>query len=90
MNRLAWRESESSLLRRFGVAMFWIVRNHRILEQHKRLRRAVTMPALGELTASVAHNIRNPLASIHATTGLVLELRTLSDAGNLFRLFFTT
>ena len=63
------------------LTLFWIVRkaHHRILDQHTRLRQAETMAALGELAASVAHNIRNPLASIRATTELGREVGTFSD-----------
>lgn len=58
------------------LTLFWIVRSaHRkIQEQHHRLLRTETMAAVGELASSVAHNIRNPLASIRSSAEVALEL----------------
>ncbi len=42
--------------------------------QHEQLREAETAKAMAELAASVAHNIRNPLASIRSSAELGLEL----------------
>jgi len=57
------------------LTLFWIVRSadRKIKEQHQRLVKAETMAAVGELAASVAHNIRNPLASIRSSAELALE-----------------
>jgi len=57
------------------LTLFWIVRSaHRkIRDQHQRLLQAETMAAVGELAASVAHNIRNPLASIRSSAEVSLE-----------------
>jgi two-component system, NtrC family, sensor histidine kinase HydH len=58
------------------LTLFWIVRSaHRkIIDQHQRLMKAETMAAVGELASSVAHNIRNPLASIRSSAEVALEL----------------
>ena len=58
------------------VALYWIVRkaDRELREQHTRLVKAETMAAVGELASSVAHNIRNPLASIRSSAEVALEL----------------
>ena len=58
------------------LTLFWIVRSadRRIKDQNERLLNAETMAAVGELAASVAHNIRNPLASIRSSAELALEI----------------
>ena len=59
------------------LTLFWIVRSadRKIRSQHERLLKAETMAAVGELASSVAHNIRNPLASIRSSAEVALELR---------------
>ena len=54
------------------LTLFWIVygADRRIRHQNERLVKAETMAAVGELAASVAHNIRNPLASIRSSAEL--------------------
>jgi len=58
------------------VTLFWIVRraDGTIRRQHERLVEAETMAAAGELTSSMAHNIRNPLASIRSSAELWIDL----------------
>ena len=63
------------------LTLFWIVRSadRKIQDQHARLLKAETMAAVGELAATVAHNIRNPLASIRSSAEVALELDTPSS-----------
>lgn len=51
------------------AALFWLVSraDKTIRRQHARLIDAETMMVVGELTSSVAHNIRNPLSSIRSS-----------------------
>jgi signal transduction histidine kinase len=57
------------------LSLFWLVRraDRTMREQHTQLLEAETMAAIGELASSVAHNIRNPLASIRSAAELSLE-----------------
>ena len=57
------------------LTLFWLVRSadRRIREQRNRLIENETMSAVGELASSVAHNIRNPLASIRSSAELLVE-----------------
>jgi two-component system, NtrC family, sensor histidine kinase HydH len=54
------------------LAFFWIVRRGDTLmrEQRERLVEAEMLTAIGEMAATVAHNIRNPLASIRSAAEL--------------------
>jgi signal transduction histidine kinase len=58
----------------FG-SLFWLVRraDATMRRQQHQLLEAETFAAIGELAASVAHNIRNPLASIRSSAELSLE-----------------
>jgi two-component system, NtrC family, sensor histidine kinase HydH len=62
------------------AVLFWVVRrgDRIIREQQKQLVETETMAAVGEMSAAVAHSIRNPLASIRSSAELTHEL---SDAG---------
>ena len=56
-------------------ALFWIVRgaDRTIRDQHDRLIETERFAAVGELSAAVAHGIRNPIASIRSSAELSLH-----------------
>jgi signal transduction histidine kinase len=56
-------------------ALFWIVRgaDRTIRGQHDRLIETERFAAVGELSAAVAHGIRNPIASIRSSAELSLH-----------------
>jgi signal transduction histidine kinase len=64
------------------LSLFALVRraDRLMRQQQDELATAQTRAAVGELAASVAHNIRNPLASIRATAELGLEAPEDLDA----------
>jgi signal transduction histidine kinase len=72
--RLIWTFAACSGLLLYG-ALFWIVRgaDRTIREQRERLADAERFAALGELSAAVAHGIRNPLASIRSSAELCVD-----------------
>lgn len=57
------------------IGLFWLIRraDSTIKRQHAKLLDSETMAVIGELTSSVAHNIRNPLSSIRSSAELALE-----------------
>ncbi len=57
------------------LVLFWIVRRgNKIIQHHQeRLLESETLLALGEMSAAVAHAIRNPLASVRSASEVALE-----------------
>jgi two-component system sensor histidine kinase HydH len=72
--QLIWTFAVASGLLLYG-ALFWIVRgaDRTIREQRERLAETERFAALGELSAAVAHGIRNPLASIRSSAELCVD-----------------
>lgn len=54
-------------------------RDEKISEMEEQLRQADRLAIVGELTASLAHEIRNPLASIQGATEIIKDECTLSE-----------
>ncbi len=71
---MIWGSALAAALVLFG-ALFWIVRtgDRTLRWQHQRLLETGRLAAVGELAASVAHGIRNPLASIRSSAELALD-----------------
>lgn len=57
------------------IAPFWIFRrvDNALSEQQRRLREAEALCVVGEMSAAVAHGIRNPLATIRSSAELALD-----------------
>lgn len=57
------------------LALFWIIRraDRMLNEQQQRLVEAEALCVIGEMSAAVAHGIRNPLASIRSSAELALD-----------------
>jgi len=57
------------------LAMFWIIRraDSTLDDQQRRLLESETLCVVGEMSASVAHGIRNPLATIRSSAELALD-----------------
>jgi len=56
------------------ISLYWLIRRADIIikQQRTQLLEAETLAVVGELTSSVAHNIRNPLSSIRSSAELLL------------------
>lgn len=74
-HRQVWAAAGAGALILYAT-LFWIVyrADRTIRRQQERLVDAETMAAAGELTSSMAHNIRNPLASIRSSAELWIDL----------------
>jgi len=59
------------------ITLYGIVRSadRTLRRQHRQLVETRTFAVVGELVSAVAHNIRNPLASIRSSAELALELK---------------
>jgi signal transduction histidine kinase len=57
------------------LAMFWIIRraDRTLDDQQRQILESETLCVVGEMSASVAHGIRNPLASIRSSAELALD-----------------
>jgi two-component system, NtrC family, sensor histidine kinase HydH len=57
------------------ASLFWLVRraDRTMRRQQQLLRESETLAIIGEMASSVAHNIRNPLASIRSSAELNLD-----------------
>jgi signal transduction histidine kinase len=57
------------------VSLFWIVRRatQLIQRQQEQLVEAETMATVGEMASAIAHNLRNPLASIRSSAEIAIE-----------------
>ncbi|MGI9333203.1 MAG: two-component system sensor histidine kinase NtrB [Gammaproteobacteria bacterium] len=64
------------------LALFWIVRcaGWTMRSQQERLVESETMATIGAMSGIIAHNIRNPLASIRSSAELALEVDSLESA----------
>jgi two-component system sensor histidine kinase PilS (NtrC family) len=76
---LAGGEVRPSLIllgdQRANGALIYLRDNQDLARQAQEMKLA----SLGRLTASIAHNIRNPLSSVNHATQLLAESRTLAD-----------
>jgi len=75
--KLVWWNAAGGGLFLFATLM-WFVRHaeHALREQRARLVDAEALAIVGELSAAVAHSIRNPLGSIRSSAELQRELHT--------------
>jgi two-component system, NtrC family, sensor histidine kinase HydH len=75
--RLVWASAAAGGLFLFAT-LIWFVRlaDRALREQRARLVDAEALAIVGELSAAVAHSIRNPLGSIRSTAELQRELGT--------------
>ena len=73
-NILVWTCTAFSAILLY-LALFWTIRRaDRVLnEQQQRLVEAEALCVIGEMSAAVAHGIRNPLASIRSSAELALD-----------------
>lgn len=67
------------------LSLFWLARraDRIIITQHNQLVESETMAAVGEMATTVAHSIRNPLASIRSSAELAQDLDGENQKGVL-------
>jgi two-component system sensor histidine kinase HydH len=72
--RLVWGSAIAGGLFLYA-SLFWIVRRatQLIQRQQEQLVEAETMATVGEMASTIAHNLRNPLASIRSSAEIALE-----------------
>ena len=81
--KLVWLGSTGGGLCLFAVLVWFVRRTERALqEQQRRLVDAETLAIVGEISAAVAHSIRNPLVSIRTSAELQRELHGDQDGVN--------
>ena len=68
-----------------SLGLYWIVRRAAglLVSQQKQLIDNEAFVALGEMSAAVAHSLRNPLASIRSSAELALEAVGLPEQQNI-------
>lgn len=73
--RAVWLSALLGALFLFG-SLFWVARraDRLIHSQQRQIVESETLAAVGEMSAAVAHSIRNPLASIRSSAELAQEL----------------
>jgi signal transduction histidine kinase len=78
--RLVWVASTAGGAFLFGCLVWFVRRAERALnDQQSRLIEADALAMVGEISAAVAHSIRNPLGSIRTTAELQRELHGDAD-----------
>lgn len=81
--RLAWAGSAAGGLFLFTVLVWFVRRTEGLLQaQQQRLVEAEALAMVGELSAAVAHSIRNPLVSIRTSAELQGEIHGDADGVN--------
>ncbi|MGE0314487.1 MAG: sensor histidine kinase [Lautropia sp.] len=78
-NRIVWASALGSGLFLYLSLLWLIIRGDKALrEQQARLMEAESLAFVGELSAAVAHSIRNPLQSIRSTAELAADAYDLA------------
>jgi signal transduction histidine kinase len=80
-NRLIWGTATLGAILVY-LMLFWIVHRASVsmCVQQERLIEAETMAAIGEMASGIAHDIRNPLASIRTSAELAMEEPSLEPS----------
>ncbi|MCK5737591.1 hypothetical protein KAH55_00350 [bacterium] len=64
----------------FAGFLFWLI--GLLFESHKQARRSERLALMGQMTASMAHEIRNPLAIIKSTADVLKDIYNPADKPN--------